>query len=370
MQRKYAFILGNLGNTKDRFCGGYKDNPSTAEMLKQAASIPHVRGVELVGTWDIRPDNAREMKTALGDLGLECVSLIPDLFADPLYWKGSYTSPDPQVRRRAIDDTRRCARLPSTWAARSSTSGPGRTATITCSAPTTLSSASGCARRLPAWRSNILPCSLPWNTSPRSRAPTRPWRAWPTRLLLAQETGCTNVGVTIDTGHAFVGGEVVGEAIVLAQRAGQPPLPHALQRQPRAVGRRHDRGLGAQRLLPGAALLAGPLRLRRLAFDGPVPLPRGCDRAPSARASSGSAASTRSSRQTAPRSTGWWLRATPWRPRASCARRCWEAEMPGFFCNNHSPQCGWLLSCCLWHFCKLLHRSVSHPHHAWTGMCA
>jgi xylose isomerase len=37
-------------------------------------------------------------------------------------------------------------------------------------------------------------------------------------LLLAQETGCSNVGVTIDTGHAYVGGEVVGEAIVLAKR--------------------------------------------------------------------------------------------------------------------------------------------------------
>jgi xylose isomerase len=39
-------------------------------------------------------------------------------------------------------------------------------------------------------------------------------------LLLAHETGCGNVGVTIDTGHAFVGGEVVGESIVLAKRAG------------------------------------------------------------------------------------------------------------------------------------------------------
>jgi xylose isomerase len=39
-------------------------------------------------------------------------------------------------------------------------------------------------------------------------------------LLLAQETGCANVGVTIDTGHAFIAGEVVGEAVVLAKRAG------------------------------------------------------------------------------------------------------------------------------------------------------
>ena len=57
---KYSVVLGNLGNTRDRFCSGYKENPTTLEMLKRAAQIPHVSGIELVGTWDIRPDNVRE----------------------------------------------------------------------------------------------------------------------------------------------------------------------------------------------------------------------------------------------------------------------------------------------------------------------
>jgi hypothetical protein len=37
--RKYAAILGNLGNTRDRFCSGYKENPGTMEMLQRAAKI-------------------------------------------------------------------------------------------------------------------------------------------------------------------------------------------------------------------------------------------------------------------------------------------------------------------------------------------
>ena len=82
--RKYAAILGNLGNTKDRFCGGYKDNPSALEMLRQAKEIEGISGIELVGTWDIRPDNVKDMKSAIADLGFECVSIIPDLFADKL----------------------------------------------------------------------------------------------------------------------------------------------------------------------------------------------------------------------------------------------------------------------------------------------
>jgi len=58
LKRKYSVILGNLGNTCDRFCStGYKDNPSTMQMFKKAINIPYVKGIELVGTWDIRPDN-------------------------------------------------------------------------------------------------------------------------------------------------------------------------------------------------------------------------------------------------------------------------------------------------------------------------
>ena len=33
MKSKYAVILGNLGNTRDRFCDGYKDNLPAVEML-------------------------------------------------------------------------------------------------------------------------------------------------------------------------------------------------------------------------------------------------------------------------------------------------------------------------------------------------
>ena len=66
---KYSVILGNLGNTCDRFCKGYKDNPSTEEMLARAVRIPYVEGIELVGTWDISPDNVGTMKKLMADYG-------------------------------------------------------------------------------------------------------------------------------------------------------------------------------------------------------------------------------------------------------------------------------------------------------------
>ncbi len=42
MKKKYSIILGNLGNTCDRFCGGYKENPSTAQMLEKTSKIKDI----------------------------------------------------------------------------------------------------------------------------------------------------------------------------------------------------------------------------------------------------------------------------------------------------------------------------------------
>ncbi len=104
--KKYSVILGNLGNTRDRFCsGGYKETPDTMTMLKSAAAIEGVTGVELVGTWDIRPDNVGDMSSALGDLGLSCVSVIPDHFCQPVWGRGAFVSRDAAVRRKAVDFT-------------------------------------------------------------------------------------------------------------------------------------------------------------------------------------------------------------------------------------------------------------------------
>jgi len=213
-------ILGNLGNTKDRFCHGYKDNPDTADMLKQAARISDVSGIELVGTWDIRPDNAAEMKSALADLGLECVSIIPDLFTDRIYGKGSYTNTDRKVRRKAIDYTKQMCEIAVEMDCGIINIWPGQDGydyllcadyavqrDWMCEAMTEL------AESFPSLRFAL-------EYKPKEPRTHSTLARTADTLLLAQETGCSNAGVTIDTGHAYVGGEVVGEAIVLAKRAG------------------------------------------------------------------------------------------------------------------------------------------------------
>ncbi len=220
MERKYAMILGNLGNTRDRFCSGYKTNPSTSEMLQQAVHIPYVKGIELVGTWDIDEENAGEMKRQLGDLGLECVSIIPDLFGNPLFWKGSYTAANPKVRQTAIDYTRKMCEIAIDLHSPIINLWPGQ------DGYDYLLSADYDAQR--GWMCDTitqLAHEFPGLQFALEYKPKEP-RTHSTlarmadTLLMVQETGLPNVGVTIDTGHAYVAGEVVGESIVLAHRAG------------------------------------------------------------------------------------------------------------------------------------------------------
>ena len=220
MKTKYAVILGNLANTKDRFCDGYKNNPPVMEMLKAAAAIPHVTGIELVGNWDISPNNVREMGCAFKDYGVECVSIIPDLFGDKAFSKGSFSSSNSAIRRHAMDHVRTMCDAALEMGCRLINLWPGQDGYdyLLCADYDTER----------AWLcesvvelADLYP-NLKFSLEYKPKEPrTHSYMArMADTLLLAIETGADNVGVTIDTGHAFVAGEVVGESIVLAKRAG------------------------------------------------------------------------------------------------------------------------------------------------------
>jgi len=220
VKRKYSVILGNLANTRDRFCAGYKDNPDSLVMLQRAAKIPFVTGIELVGSWDVGPKNAKPMGKALTDLGLECVSIIPDLFADKRFWKGSYSASDPKVRQHALDYTRKMCDVAEELCCDTMNIWPGqdgydyllcadyeKARAWLCDGIATL------AREFPKLRFAL-------EYKPKEPRTHSYMARMADGLLLAQETGCANVGITIDTGHAFLAGEDVGESVVLAKRAG------------------------------------------------------------------------------------------------------------------------------------------------------
>lgn len=220
MPYRYSVILGNLGNTRDRFCSGYKDNPDTLAMLRRAAGIAHVEGIELVGSWDVTTASAADMARALADLGKTCVSIIPDLFGNPLYGRGSFSAPDPKARRQAIDDTLRMCEAAHTLGCGLLNLWPGQDGfdyLLTCD----YDSARNRFRDAVAEVAQAHPdLRFALEYKPKEPRCFSLAARMADTLLLCGETGQPNVGVCIDTGHAFAAGENVAESIVLARRAG------------------------------------------------------------------------------------------------------------------------------------------------------
>lgn len=220
MAFRYSVILGNLGNTKDRFCGGYKDNPDTLTMLRKAAAIEHVEGIELVGTWDVTPENAPKMKKALADLGKKCVSIIPDHFADKIYWKGSFSSSDAKVRRHTVDYTKKMCDVAREMGCDLLNIWPGQDG-FDYLLSTDYDSYRNWFRDGVAEVAQAYPdIRLALEYKPKEPRCFSLIARMADTLLMCQETGQKNVGVCIDTGHAYVAQESVGESIVLAKRVG------------------------------------------------------------------------------------------------------------------------------------------------------
>ena len=220
MARKYSIILGNLGNTCDRFCRGYKQNASPLEMLEQAGRVNGISGIELVGTWDIRPDNVQEMKSALDKLGLECVSIIPDLFSQPVWQSGSLSSRNAQVRNHAMVYMRKMCDIARKMNCKIINLWPGQDGYDYLLQGNYLAERQYLIDniRVLAMEFPDLKFALEYKAKePRTHCYIA--RKADT-LLVCLQTGMDNVGVTIDTGHAFLGGENVAESVVLAKQAG------------------------------------------------------------------------------------------------------------------------------------------------------
>lgn len=218
----YAVILGNLGNTRDRFLSsGYKDAVDQATMLRQAASIPGIQAVELVGTWDIDEKTVALVKKRLADVNLSCASIIPDHFSKKQFGKGAFTSAELQVRQAAVAATKEMVDVALELGCDMLNLWPGQDGYDYALATDYLESRAWlteCLGECAAYaKRKGIRLSLeykpkePRNFSYLARAADT--------LLLAQELG-PNVGVTIDTGHAFMAGENVGEVIALLSRYG------------------------------------------------------------------------------------------------------------------------------------------------------
>jgi sugar phosphate isomerase/epimerase len=218
---KLAIILGNLGNTNDRFLSsGYKDQPTKEEMLRRAAAIEGVQGVELVGSWDITAETVDQVGSLLAKHSLKCVSIIPDHFAQKRWGSGAFSSKDAAIRAQAVEETARMAEAAQKLGCDLINLWPGQDG---FDYPLQAD-----YRQERLWLEEgirSLCKSFPKVRFSLEYKPKEPrTHSYMARcgdtLQMAQRVGLPNAGVTIDTGHSFVAGENVSEAAVMLSMAG------------------------------------------------------------------------------------------------------------------------------------------------------
>ena len=219
---RYSVILGNLGNTNDRFLStGYKEQPPKAEMIRRAAAIEGVTGIELVGSWDITRENADEMKTTLEETGLACVSIIPDLFSQRRWGEGSFSAKDAEIRRQAVEATVETAEIARRINCPMLNIWPGQDGY-----DYSLQADFRVERRWFMEGIREVASAFPDIRFALEYKPKEPRthsylaRAADT-LLFVEDTGLENVGVCIDVGHALYAYENVAESIVILQERGK-----------------------------------------------------------------------------------------------------------------------------------------------------
>ncbi|MBD3421500.1 MAG: TIM barrel protein [Chitinivibrionales bacterium] len=223
MDNKYAVILGNLGNTCDRFLSsGYKEQLDKATMLKQASSINRVTGIELVGTWDIDESNVGEMKALLQDNNLQCASIIPDQFSQKRWGKGTFAAPDKAVRDAAVAEIKKSIDIAVEMECDMLNLWPGQDgfdyplcANYIEEREWFVEGVRECAEY--ALKKNVKLALEYKIKEPRTHSYLA--RVSDT-IFVVNQVGLDNVGVCIDTGHAFMAYENVGESIALLKMAG------------------------------------------------------------------------------------------------------------------------------------------------------
>ena len=217
---KYAVILSNFGNRSDRFLSGYGEDRVLSELFETAARVEGLTGVELVGTWHVTPDNVDVIREELERNELNLVSIIPDHFTSKVFAKGAFTAKGPAVRARAIADTKAMmdaaaeldCDLINIWNGQDGHDYPLQ-ADYEEERDWLVEGLRECARH----RSDVR-LSLEYKLKePRTHSYVGTAAG---ALLVAQEVGVPNVGVTIDVGHALAAYENVGESIAVLARAG------------------------------------------------------------------------------------------------------------------------------------------------------
>jgi sugar phosphate isomerase/epimerase len=109
-QWKLGACLPTFASCADRYClSGYgRGGADMNEMLAMARTVEGLDGLELVGNWHINDKNVEQVKRQLKDAGFSVAMIVPDLWTQAKWGRGSLAAADTKTRREAVAEVDRC----------------------------------------------------------------------------------------------------------------------------------------------------------------------------------------------------------------------------------------------------------------------
>ena len=222
----FGACLPTFGNCADRYClSGYGGGGQTMEeMLELSLQVEGLDGLELVGNWHVNDANIRDVAKMFKDRGLKICMLVPDLWTQAKWGKGSLAAPDAATRQAGVDEVRKVMDWAGELGCRYVDVWPGQDGY----------DYSFQADYIEAWKWLREGLALCADHNPKVRVLVEYKLKEPRThcfvngaakvVLLLQ--GLDKVGVLLDTGHSMAAGENIAEAAALLASFGKLDYVH------------------------------------------------------------------------------------------------------------------------------------------------
>ncbi|MDK2817146.1 MAG: xylose isomerase [Moorella sp. (in: firmicutes)] len=216
METKFSAGVWAFDGCGDRFLlSGYRDGKPVVERIKEAASIPGLSGVELNYPADVTDANLDEVEEALKANNLQASIIGVDHSGQRKWQFGSLAAADASIRGEAVILAQRGMDVAARLGANQVNIWLGQDGFDYCFQVDYLKAWRWLVeslKEIAGYRSDVRVCVEYKPKEPRTHAFINNAAK---ALLLVQEVGLDNIGVTIDVGHSLNAGENVAEALAL-----------------------------------------------------------------------------------------------------------------------------------------------------------
>ena len=204
----------------DRFnTAGYKPSMTLAEQVEAQKKVEGLTGIGL--DYPYQFTDAEEVKPLLEESGFGMVTVEIGLYPDKKWKKGTYTSPDPGIRRETIEMSKQAMDMAAELGAEDVLMWPGQDGfdyPFASDYDKNWGLLVDAVGEIASYRKDVKIAIEYKKQEPRTNCYIRNAGVL---LKLLDDVGMENVGGCVDLGHSLAAGENPGEAVVLLHRAGK-----------------------------------------------------------------------------------------------------------------------------------------------------